>query len=236
MSIALNPLHSLGDYAEQYAADKRLRLFDIFMPQTAGDIAMHIHQDLSYKNAYVEDGVFKVISTDELKALGTQRQQSLTQKIYQQAGQGIGFFYAKCQLHDNPADHSLSQQVLQWLNSESLLNDIRKMTGHDDITGANGQATRFYPGHFLTRHNDVNEHDNRKVAYVLNFTPEWHPDWGGLLQFYHDNGNPKDTWVPIFNSLALFDVTHPHAVSYVAPFARKPRIAITGWFTGDSPK
>ncbi|WP_395338312.1 2OG-Fe(II) oxygenase [Ningiella sp. W23] len=231
MNLELNPLHNFADYSEQYGQDKRLRLFDVFMPKTAGDIAQHIHQDLSYKNAFVEDGNFKAMSTKELEALGSEKQQALTKAIYKQASDGVGFLYAKCQLHQNPSDLSLSQQVLTWLNSAELLNGIKAMTGHEDITGANAQATRYYPGHFLTRHNDVNEHENRRVAYVLNFTPKWHPDWGGLLQFYHDDGNPKDTWVPIFNSIALFDVTHPHAVSYVAPFAKNPRLAITGWFT-----
>lgn len=231
MTIELNPIHTLSDYTEQYAADKRLRVFDIFTPKTAGDIAAHIHQDLAYKNAYVDDGVYKLISNEELKALGTQKQQALTKKIYKQASEGVGFLYAKSDIYDKPTDFTLSQQVWQWLNSESVLAGIRAMTGHEDINGANAQATRYYPGHFLTRHNDVNDKDNRKVAYVLNFTPNWHPDWGGLLQFYHDNGNPKDTWVPIFNSMALFDVAHPHAVSYIAPFAGNPRISITGWFT-----
>lgn len=233
MILETNPLHNLSDYQQQYSEDKRLRVFDIFTEKTAGDIAMHIHQDLAYKNAYVEDGEFKLISTDELSALGTQKQQALTQKIYKQAAEGVGFFYAKSEINHDPANLSMSQQVWQWLNSQEVLSGIRAMTGHQDITGANAQATRYYPGHFLTRHNDVNSKENRKVAYVLNFTPKWHPDWGGLLQFYHDTGNPKDTWVPIFNSMAIFDVTHPHAVSYVAPFARNPRLAITGWFTGN---
>jgi Rps23 Pro-64 3,4-dihydroxylase Tpa1-like proline 4-hydroxylase len=231
MTIELNPMHTLSDYSEQYAVDKRLRVFDIFTPKSAADIATHIHQDLSYKNAYIEDGEFKLISNEQLKASGAQKQEALTQKIYKQASKGVGFFYSKSEIRQNPADFSLSQEVWQWLNSEAVLTGVRAMTGHHDITGANAQATRYYPGHFLTRHNDINPHENRKVAYVLNFTPKWHPDWGGLLHFYHDNGNPKDTWVPIFNSLVIFDVTHPHAVSYIAPFARSPRLAITGWFT-----
>ena len=231
MTLELNPLHSLSDYSSQYLVDKRLRIFDVFSVKTAGDIATHIHQDLIYKNAFIEDGNFQLLSNDELKALGTQKQEALTQKIYKQASEGVGFLYAKADILSNPNDNALSQEVLKWLNSDDLLAEIRSMTGHSEINGATAQATRYYPGHFLTRHNDVNPEENRKVAYVLNFTPTWHPDWGGLLHFYHQTGSPKDTWVPTFNSLALFDVTHPHSVSYVAPFARNPRIAITGWFT-----
>lgn len=233
MSIEVNPLHQFGEYQQQYAVDKRLRLIDVFTPQCASDIAAHIFKDLSYKNAYVDNGQFKQISNEDMQKLSPQQLQAFTQNLYKQAANGVGYFYGKSQIRWEPNSLSWSQKVLAWLNSETTLEGIRKMTGHSDIKGANAQATCYYPGHFLTRHNDVNEKEQRRVAYVLNFTPEWHPDWGGLLNFYHNNGTPKDTWVPTFNSIALFDVTHPHSVSYVAPFARKPRIAITGWFVAN---
>ena len=231
MLLDFNPINQLGEFTEQYAQDKRLRLFDILMPQSAGALAKHIHEDLTFTNAYFDDGQFKTINTEALQNLSVEEQQALTKKLYKQAAQGQGFFYGKSQVVETPSDSSLSQQAYRWLNSAETLEGIRKMTGHTDINAANAQATRFYPGHFLTRHNDINSSENRRVAYVLNLSPKWHPDWGGLLQFYHQNGNPKDTWVPIFNSLALFDVEHPHGVSYVAPFAKNPRLAITGWFT-----
>ena len=68
------------------------------------------------------------------------------------------------------------------------------------------------------------------MAYVLSLTERWHPDWGGLLQFFEDNGTPRDAWVPGWNVLSLFDVRHVHSVTYVAPFAGAPRLSITGWF------
>ena len=51
-----------------------------------------------------------------------------------------------------------------------------------------------------------------------------------LLQFFEDNGTPRDAWVPGWNVLSLFDVRHVHSVTYVAPFAGAPRLSITGWF------
>ncbi|MFT4939017.1 MAG: SM-20-related protein [Paraglaciecola sp.] len=89
------------------------------------------------------------------------------------------------------------------------------------------------PGHYLTRHNDVNPKKQRRVAYVLSLSKHWHPDWGGLLQFYQPDGTPKDAWAPQFNSMALFDVNHVHGVSYVAPFATQAKYSITGWFRAD---
>jgi Rps23 Pro-64 3,4-dihydroxylase Tpa1-like proline 4-hydroxylase len=64
----------------------------------------------------------------------------------------------------------------------------------------------------------------------MNFSPQWHPDWGGMLQFFQDDGTPRDAWAPQFNSLVLFDVAHVHSVTFVAPFAKTPRFAVTGWF------
>ncbi|WP_338456665.1 2OG-Fe(II) oxygenase family protein [uncultured Alteromonas sp.] len=34
---------------------------------------------------------------------------------------------------------------------------------------------------------------------------------------------------PEFNTLSLFDVKHIHSVTYVTPFAKQPRYALTGW-------
>ena len=34
----------------------------------------------------------------------------------------------------------------------------------------------------------------------------------------------------IENPMTIFDVKHIHSVTYVAPLATKPRLAITGWF------
>jgi Rps23 Pro-64 3,4-dihydroxylase Tpa1-like proline 4-hydroxylase len=65
-------------------------------------------------------------------------------------------------------------------------------------------------GQYLTRHRDDIEGTTRRLAYVFGFTRRWHPDWGGLLQFYEDDGTPRDAWVPAFNRLSLFAIRHVH--------------------------
>ncbi|MCC2606366.1 hypothetical protein LJ740_13445 [Planctobacterium marinum] len=30
----------------------------------------------------------------------------------------------------------------------------------------------------------MNQAEVRKIAYVFNFSNNWHPDWGGLLPFF----------------------------------------------------
>ncbi len=36
--------------------------------------------------------------------------------------------------------------------------------------------------------------------------------------------------MPAFNTMALFDIRHVHSVTYVTPFAKQPRLSLTGWF------
>ena len=86
------------------------------------------------------------------------------------------------------------------------------------------------PGQFLTRHKDDITAEGRRIAYVMGFSKDWHPDWAGLLNFYEDDGSGRDFWIPAFNSLSLFDVRHVHSVSYVTPFAKQQRLSLTGWF------
>jgi Rps23 Pro-64 3,4-dihydroxylase Tpa1-like proline 4-hydroxylase len=78
-------------------------------------------------------------------------------------------------------------------------------------------------------HSDETAVERRRIAYVINLTRGWRPDWGGLLHFADDEGNVVDTFFPHFNSLSLFTVPQNHFVSYVAPYAQGKRSAVTGW-------
>ena len=99
----------------------------------------------------------------------------------------------------------------------------------ENIVRADAQATRYIPGSFLRKHNDMNQENTRQVAYVLNFTKDWQADWGGLLQFLDADGRVEETYFPVFNSLTLFRVPMWHDVSYVPPWTPSARYAITGW-------
>ena len=90
-------------------------------------------------------------------------------------------------------------------------------------------ATRFQPGHFLTRHNDNVEGKRRRIAYVLNLSRDWNPDWGGALQFFDKHDNVQCAYTPSFNTLNLLRVPSVHSVGIVAPFAASNRLSITGW-------
>lgn len=114
------------------------------------------------------------------------------------------------------------------VRSEAFLDIGRRLLG-DDICYADAQACRYGPGHFLAVHNDDVAGKHRRAAYVLNLTPEWRADWGGLLLFHDEKGRVTNGLVPGYNVLNIFKVPVAHSVSAVAPFAPARRYSITGW-------
>lgn len=121
---------------------------------------------------------------------------------------------------------------LAFANSEAFLGPMREITGEPRIAFADAQVTRYRRGHFLTAHDDGIEGKNRYFAYVLNLSPRWKIEWGGLLMFHGDDGHVAEAFLPNFNSLNLLRVPALHSVSQVSLFAGDDRLAITGWLRG----
>ncbi len=120
-------------------------------------------------------------------------------------------------------------RLYEFLNCAEFLEIARSITGVRSIAFTDAQATLYRSGHFLTHHDDLIGDKKRVAAYVLNFTPRWIPDWGGILQFIAPDGHIAEGYTPAFNALNLFTVPQMHAVSYVTPFAQAGRYSITGW-------
>ena len=120
--------------------------------------------------------------------------------------------------------------LIEHINAPDYLDFIRHVTGIPTISKGDAQATLFAPGHFLGRHIDSHVAEGWVVAYVMNFTKDWQPDWGGYLNFFDEDGDIVAGYRPRFNALNMFAVPRAHAVSFVPPFAPVGRFAITGWF------
>jgi Rps23 Pro-64 3,4-dihydroxylase Tpa1-like proline 4-hydroxylase len=129
--------------------------------------------------------------------------------------------------YSNP-NHYLAK-IVSFMNSPHVLQFMRETTGLIDIAWADAQATLYRQGDFLAIHDDKTGGHKRRAAYVLNMTPGWNPDWGGVLNFFDERGHIAEGYVPVFNALNVFRVPAPHAVSQVAFFAGF-RYSVTGWF------
>lgn len=214
----------------RYKQSGHLNLPRFFKSDFAEELTGSLEQHDGYKLAtYINNQVLN-LPFSHWQNLSAQEKQSMHQQIMHNASQGVGYLYGRSSLETAGAQTSMYRALSNWLNSAQVLEWVRQITGAGDICAASLQASRFSPGHFLTRHKDHHATEQRRVAFVLNFNREWHPDWGGLLQFYSQDGTPQKAWSPVFNSMNLFDVDRVHSVTYVTPFARQPRFAFSGWF------
>lgn len=121
------------------------------------------------------------------------------------------------------------EAVHDFLNGEAFLSFVRTLTGEPRCAYSDVMVSRYRAGDFLSAHDDDIVGKKRLFAYVLNFTPIWRADWGGVLNFLDEDGHVAEGYAPTFNALNLFRVPQEHAVSVVAPFAGGPRLSITGW-------
>lgn len=127
------------------------------------------------------------------------------------------------------------RELCDFLSGPAFLGFIHALTGDDRVRHADAQATRFRPGHYLNVHDDDNRDYARLYAYVLNLTPGWRADFGGLLTFMDAAGHVSEAYTPTFNALNVFRVPHLHAVTPIARFAPGGRLSITGWLRQDDP-
>lgn len=223
------------DWEEQkarFAVDDRLRLPGA-LPEALAEDIHSLLSHASFATMLARNGQGVALGEGDISSMTPEQRTQLIRDVYKDAGQGSGFLYDGHQLAGS-SDPAM-QGILARINAPETLERVRELTGITDITHADGQATRYRGGHFLTRHKDDPGGQQRRLAYVLSLTKNWHPDWGGLLQFFENDGRPRDAWAPGWNILSMFNVRHIHSVTYVTPFAGADRLSVTGWFRAGEP-
>ena len=152
---------------------------------------------------------------------------------------GFHYRYEAIRVSDFDAERSatgtLLDRFIQFMSSAEVLDFLKDIIGSSELAFADGQATAYSPGHFLTRHDDDVAGKHRLAAYVFGLQPGWQADWGGLLMFHGRDGNIEEAFTPAMGALRLFAVPAPHSVSCVAPFAPEPRLSVTGWLRSRLP-
>ncbi len=226
----LNPNLDHDAIGRALAERSRVQVRDFFAPQVALALAEAVEQ-IDWSFTYRDQHGDRRLTAAQLRALDAEQLAHLAHGIQHVARHEFQFAF----LTDSLAEAVLEGQTdllarfMRWMGSEDFLGLMRRMSGETGINALYAQATLYAPGHFLLAHDDHVGTEDRRLAYVLNLTRSWRPDWGGLLQFSDEQGDVTDTFFPHFNSLSLFRVPQTHFVSYVAPFAGSERKAITGW-------
>ncbi|GAW40217.1 hypothetical protein SH203_00614 [Brevundimonas sp. SH203] len=170
-----------------------------------------------------------------LASLSPDQKTALGQAVQTSAREEFQYLYDNHPIYDQVQAGQAAPiwaDLLAFLNGEAFLGLMRDLTGEPRIALSDAQLTRFRAGHFLTEHDDHADGKNRFFAYVLNLTPAWRIEWGGLLAFHGADGNVAEAFTPRFNTLNLLKVPSPHSVTQVALSAGADRISVTGWLRG----
>lgn len=121
---------------------------------------------------------------------------------------------------------------MKYLNSDEFINTISHIVDVKLTKTTEVFASRYTEGCFLSPHHDKTK---GKIGFVMNFTKEWRPEYGGILHIMDkDEINIIKSFTPKFNHLILFHIPNPegipHFVSHIAHSVNNKRLAITGWF------
>lgn len=207
-------------------------------------VALRLRADLLGRSDWVEvlnsgDRAFEIDRNGQ-RALSLAERKRLEELVNSAAREGFQYRYEALRVPDSRRERTATSDRMltafaEFMSTAPALNLLRQITGFDDITFADAQATLYRPGDFLTSHDDAVEGKNRRAAYVFGLTPEWRTEWGGLLMFHDEGHDVSRALRPRFNTLNIFSVPQPHSVSLVAPFAGGERLSVTGWLRTSQP-
>lgn len=230
----INPGLDLAELAAEFAAQGLCQIRQALRPEIADLLHNCLAHRVPWSLAFRDQSGPRKLWSEELTAMTADSRKALEEEIYAIAREQFQFRYDSFMMvtayKEKRHPELVLHRVIEQINSAPWLEAFRRITGFPNIRRADAQATRYVSGHFLRRHNDMNEDDGRLCAYVINLSRDWQADWGGLLQILDDRGQVVKTLMPNFNTISLFRVPMEHCVSPVAPYANGARYAITGWF------
>ena len=217
-----------------FVAHRRLHVPEILTPRSAREL----HQTLVDAKDWVRCIHLAAdqdvdITMAELDAMAESDRVALEHSLVDSSTDHIKYVFDKIrissQLEAGGGVASPMRAVHDFVNAPAFLDFFRRLTGDTRIARADVMATRYLSGHFASAHADELPNAKRLYAYVLNLTPDWRVDQGGVLLFLDDDGHVAEGYVPRFNALNVFAVPQTHAVSVVSRLATAPRHSVTGW-------
>jgi hypothetical protein len=161
----------------------------------------------------------------------SRRRPVIEREIYERALDGFQYSYAALrvpQQGETTGDPVLAA-IAELMKSPEVVGFLEEVTGVQGPHFVDGQVTAYGQGDFLTGHDDDVKNSRRKAAFVFGLTPQWRPEWGGLLLFHEPGEVEISGMVPQFNTLDLFSVPRFHSVSQVTRAAPRRRYCVTGW-------
>ena len=230
--FALAPRPDLAALREAFAATGRIEIPDLLAPAQAESLRNRlVARDDWLLGLNAGERVYEIPPAGA-RAMTAEQWRELDTMVANAARRGFQYRYESIRVSDDPDARDPVDPLagfVSFMSSRPVLDLIADITGIDDLEFADGQATAYRSGHFLTRHDDDVAGKRRRAAYVFGLSPDWRAEWGGLLMFHRTDGNIAEAFSPAMGALRLFAVPVTHSVSYVTPFAPEPRLSVTGW-------
>ncbi|UTP39349.1 2OG-Fe(II) oxygenase [Phenylobacterium sp. LH3H17] len=234
-SLKIDPKIDPERLAPAFQAKGRLHIPDFFKGNGAKHVADALAGDVPWVRTMVVQGK-GVEAPLAAWAMPSPQRMQVEAHVIQTARSGFQYSYDAWRISDAiQAGRRVGgklepiEAVYDFVNGEEFLGFVRKLTADERPTNSDAHASRYGAGHFLNTHHDGNADSGRLYAYVLNLTPQWQTDWGGVLLFQDDARNVTEGFPPRFNALNIFRVPQHHSVSQVATFVNAYRYSITGW-------
>ena len=231
----LNPDLDLDGFAAAYAAEGRVRIRGLLADDGLADFYDNLDtRDDWWHLMKTPSGVVE-LSREMRDTMSPERRVELEAEVQAGARHGFSYRYEGLRVPDGATEAGAADPLTAFadlMSSEPMLHMLRTITGCTALSFTDGQATAYGPGDFLTIHDDNAAGKNRLAAYVFGMTPQWRPEWGGLLLFHGKDPSQVHGNVLRFNTLDLFAVPQLHSVSLVTPAAPRRRYAVTGWLRG----
>ncbi|AWV08802.1 2OG-Fe(II) oxygenase [Marilutibacter maris] len=235
----INEALDIAHWRDALRRDGRVQIADFLQPDAAARLRQCLQQEVPWTLALKDAGAARTLDAAAYAAMDDDARRRLyaataASALGQPGNAAFRFAYDSYMMvsayREGRDPDLLLHRVLELFNSPPYIAFARALSGDARVRRVDAQATRYRPGQFLRYHTDIDSHEGRMYAYVLNLTAHWQADWGGLLQFVGEDGGVEASFLPRYNSLSLFAVPAGHAVSLVAPYAGEDRLAITGWW------
>ena len=246
LTFRLNPHLDVDELKGAFIRSSRIHLIDLVGPDAAAALYQYLVHDAEWATFVVANAKRYGLAGTGTENARSEGQASLLNFAYRGAYNGFAAIHDTNRLsYDLRSLYDATGQMpngqspeispfatfVEFLNSSAFLEFMRGLTGLRDIGRTSAQAVRFLPGHFVgfqegTRVTDMS--GRRLLNFIFDLTPEWKPEWGGLLGFRSLNGSGIDGFFPSFNALDVFAFPQGHWISLVAPFAGGARLSIAG--------
>ncbi|MFC4349361.1 2OG-Fe(II) oxygenase [Kordiimonas lipolytica] len=233
VDVRIDARHDPAALGEILQKEGRLQVPNFFPADVAEKLYGLLRANPTWFTAYNEGENFYEVPQAEVAGLSPAQQQQFWRVIQKGAREGFQYFFQQYYISEAVQQGRETGHPLHFMhdfvNSEPVLEFMRTLTGEPKVRYIDSFASQYVAGNFLTRHDDTHATDDRVAAYVISMTKDWKADWGGNLVFYDEDENITGGFKPTFNSLNIFLVPQPHAVTVVSPFAGDRRTSFLGW-------